>query len=144
MGDLFCPQCWHARERKQPNFDITNGVISLGRRRILSPQRVVEFGHVLFKRAPNIVPRDYIVSSVFGIIEPNNASNLLSIYATQLRKLIRPLGFDIKASNGRGYVVMLFEPCKTCKDRNKREPHLPRPSLRWTQLQRSSSRLCLS
>ncbi len=60
--------------------------------------------HTLAQRAGNVVPKERLVSEVFGYDEPVG-TNAVEVYVTRLRKKLAPDGPAIRTLRGLGYMM---------------------------------------
>lgn len=59
--------------------------------------------HALLVRCPNVVQFDLLISALWGVKEPGDARQNLSVQVCRLRPLVTPLGIEILNHWGVGY-----------------------------------------
>jgi DNA-binding response OmpR family regulator len=101
------PKCRHCGAQislpADPTIDeATESIIVNGERRHLTHKEWDLFS-LLYSRANRIVPKDFIVSYIYGATEPN--SNTLDVFLWRTKRKLEGSPYRIKNSYGRGYWI---------------------------------------
>lgn len=105
----ICPCCKSAILVKIPIVDLnTNTVSWQGKSTKLTPQQAC-ITHVLVQRFPGAVAINGFISRVWGSMEPEDAAGVMRVRACQIRKKLRPMGWNIKCEYGGLYRLELAQ-----------------------------------
>ena len=86
------------------SLDRAAGVVSLNGERLILRRRELAVLTGLMTRAGKVVPKERLISEVFGFDEPV-APNALELYVARLRKKLEPEGPQIRTIRGIGYLL---------------------------------------
>jgi two-component system response regulator TctD len=86
------------------SLDRAAGVVSLNGERLILRRRELAVLTGLMTRAGKVVPKERLISEVFGFDEPV-APNALELYVARLRKKLEPEGPRIRTIRGIGYLL---------------------------------------
>jgi DNA-binding SARP family transcriptional activator len=95
-----CPHCGAiAPPETGFHVDLDNNQLAVDGKRVavLTPKQA-EFLYVLASYPGKPVSLDKVMRGVWGFHPPPTARNILAVYATQVRKKLRPLGLDVFSS----------------------------------------------
>jgi DNA-binding response OmpR family regulator len=86
------------------SLDRAAGVVSLNGDPLILRRRELAVLTGLMTRAGKVVPKERLISEVFGFDEPV-APNALELYVARLRKKLEPEGLQIRTIRGIGYLL---------------------------------------
>jgi DNA-binding response OmpR family regulator len=86
------------------SLDRAAGVVSLNGEPLILRRRELAVLTGLMTRAGKVVPKERLISEVFGFDEPV-APNALELYVARLRKKLEPEGLQIRTIRGIGYLL---------------------------------------
>jgi two-component system response regulator TctD len=86
------------------SLDLVAGVVSLNGQPLILRRRELAVLTGLITRAGKVVPKERLISEVFGFDEPV-APNALELYVARLRKKLEPDGPQIRTIRGIGYLL---------------------------------------
>lgn len=101
-----CPCCgtdFSEADRPLVSLD-TNRIMAGGEIVQLSPTEA-EFASILLKAMPLGVERERIIARLWGAAPINDPEKALHVYATKLRKRLKPIGVGIRSIWGIGYAM---------------------------------------
>ena len=85
-------------------LDRSSGAVTLNGRPLVLRRRELAVLSVLMARAGKLVPKERLISEVFGFDEPV-APNALELYVARLRRKLEPDGPQIRTVRGLGYMM---------------------------------------
>lgn len=101
---MKCPTCGqHVAPPKKMRLDLNTGCIVVGDWIGRVAPRQAEVLHVLLTRSPEAVPMPYLIQRVYGINEPEKASEDVRSFIRHLKPRLMGSGYQIKNSYGFGY-----------------------------------------
>lgn len=100
-----CPCCGSEIVSDLPVVDLNSNTFAWGGQTVKLSKTPAEIAHVLIKKSPQFVPREVLISSVWGMGEPETAQGSLSVHMTKLRRAIEPLGFSIDVIYNSGWRI---------------------------------------
>jgi DNA-binding response OmpR family regulator len=107
-----CPCCGQAVDNTGIMLDLTTGELSTpyGSTRLSDTQRAIL--HATLKARPNIAPYDRIYHAIWGHSSdmPDGYHNALRVHIMRMRRVIRPLGLELKCYYKNGLRLTLKEP----------------------------------
>lgn len=103
--NTVCPCCGGQVETALPVVDLNTNTAAWRNSVIKLSGQKAEILHTLLEKYPSAVGQDAMTAALWGVHEPKTAYNLLSVLISKLREDLKPWGFSVDTTYGKGWRI---------------------------------------